>query len=1217
MTSSGLVWQAILDGNGDQQVTLNSVTVSYIDDTQVPNNVTDVTGNANGGNWFDRANPQFSWSAPTDPLPDPNPGGEQASGIGGYFVYFGTNPSAIPSNDGQFQTGTTYSGTPISNGDTQPYYFRIQTRDQALNTNTNIYDKFRDTNPPNNVADVTGNDSGGQWFDRANPQFSWSAPTDDLPSPNPDTEVASGIKGYYVYFGTDDDAVPRISGTFMTNTTLTASPISPSDEQVYHLRIQTRDNALNVSGDDDILDAFIDTTPPNNVSSVTGNANGGSWFDRANPQFSWSAPTDDLPVPNPNGEKASGIKGYFVYFGTNPNAIPRTQGSFQTGTTYQGTPISGSDTNPYYFRIQTRDKALNTTSDSTGIFDQFRDTNAPNNVTSVTALSGAGGTAITPNTWYNYVNPVFSWTAPTDDLPIPNPQNEVASGVAGYYVYFGTNAAAIPRTSGTFQTETTYTASNLTSGNTYYLRIQTRDNAYNTTSDISGILDAFAYKIDTVGPSGPLVSVSPAGYTAINVFTFFWSGTGAAGPVDPGYPTQGSGFSGNFVYRVGSQDWSVPTVETSAMIEGAAYQEGTNVFEIKAIDNVGNLGPAASVSFYYSGRAPTPPENLSVTPATSEASPSATNDFSFSWSPPSSSISPIAKYRFSVNRLPTATNTTITPYTSLAAAPFATQQGKNTFYIVAEDEAGNINYNNPASIDFYALTPAPEPPTQVQIFDISNRDTQEYAISMKWTEPTKASGFDGYEVFRSEDNVTFTSAGTTKSPVFIDTNLESKLYYYKVRSKDNAGQFSIDSTTVSLTPTGRYTSPPNILNGPTVTAKAFSATISWLTDRIGSSFIEFGYDQYHLGKDKGGDTIGTLDLVTEHTIALSGLEAETTYAFQAVWVDQDGNQGRSDILSFKTSLRPKISDVKVSNITLDAATISWTTTTVSSSTIIYGPTRSFGASISDTSGSQTTRHSIRIEDLKDSTLYYFIITGMDVDENTLASDEYTFTTLTKPVISSFAYEPVKDATTTTLRVTWKTNVPTTSVVLFALEGGATQTRSFSEYVTDHDVTLDALAENAKYTLSARSVDQYGNAASSEVFNITTPDDSRPPKVTNLTIEVRSTGAGQTQKAQLIVSWDTDEPSSSQVEYGPGISSESYPSKTQEDSALTSSHTVIVPELEPAKLYHLRAVSRDRAGNPGLSADTTAITGKMQRSVIDIIISTLQKSLGFLGNIPGL
>jgi len=859
--------------------------------------------------------------------------------------------------------------------------------------------------------------------------------------------------------------------------------------------------------------------------------------------------------------------------------------------------------------------------------DDLTDPDDINAGTVVAKNQSGGAVTLTDDTWYNYPNPWFSWTAPDDQIG----GGEIgASGVEGYYLYFGTSASGDPEsTSGIingggavqFQAGTTLTiSSGMSNGATYYLRAKTRDNAENI-SDTAVTL--FTYKFDNEVPEAPAaVSVNPASYTSSNSFTFFWPMAGDSAPNDPDPddvgPLEASTLEG-YQFKINDPDsggayynWSALQVDTSGNLElpngtftaEPAWQEGQNTFSLRYKDIAGNYSTPVTVNFYYAGSAPSAPENLQVLPVTTEESPALANSFSFTWDQPAFFNGSITQYHYSVNKLPTETNTSQTTSRTLAAAPWATQQGKNTLYVVAEY----------ASVDFYTQTPAPAPPTAVQIFDISNRDAQEYAISMKWIEPDKESGFDGYEIFRSADNVTYTSAGTSQSPVFIDANLESEKYYYKVKSKDNAGQYSADSSVVDITPTGRYTSPPALESGPTVTTKSFSAEVSWRTDRAASSFVEYGTDRNKIGKEKGGETIGTLDLVEDRTVKLTGLDPETTYYYQAVWVDQDGNQGRSDLLTFITGLRPKISEVKVTNITLDAATIAWQTTTVATSEIRYGKTKALGSTVDD-SGNTGTKHTVRLEGLDDTSLYYFVIAGTDTDGNSLASDEYTFNTLTRPLVTDFAVEPVREAATTTLRFTWKTNVPSTSVISYAPAGSPGSSQSNADYVTDHEIQVTDLSENSPYTVQARSVDQYGNTAISGSLNITTPDDSRPPRITNLNIEVRSTGVGEAQKAQLIVTWETDEPSTSQIEYGPGISSDSYPSRTAEDTALTNNHTVIVPELEPAKIYHLRAVSRDRANNAGTSADTTAITGKVQRSVIDIIVSSLQRSLGFLGRLP--
>ena len=107
--------------------------------------------------------------------------------------------------------------------------------------------------------------------------------------------------------------------------------------------------------------------------------------------------------------------------------------------------------------------------------------------------------------------------------------------------------------------------------------------------------------------------------------------------------------------------------------------------------------------------------------------------------------------------------------------------------------------------------------------------------------------------------------------------------------------------------------------------------------------------------------------------------------------------------------------------------------------------------------------------------------------------------------------------------------------------------------------------------------------------------------------------GQESSAQLVVSWDTDEPSTSQVEFGEGTG-ESYAQKTQEDSNLTTNHLVVISNLTPSKVYHLRALAKDKAGNVGKSIDSVTITPKSTLSALDLVVGNLSEVFGFLGNI---
>ncbi|MDD3774284.1 MAG: hypothetical protein PHW50_03340, partial [Patescibacteria group bacterium] len=102
-----------------------------------------------------------------------------------------------------------------------------------------------------------------------------------------------------------------------------------------------------------------------------------------------------------------------------------------------------------------------------------------------------------------------------------------------------------------------------------------------------------------------------------------------------------------------------------------------------------------------------------------------------------------------------------------------------------------------------------------------------------------------------------------------------------------------------------------------------------------------------------------------------------------------------------------------------------------------------------------------------------------------------------------------------------------------------------------------------------------------------------------------------------VSWETDEPATSFVEYAEGLNGNQYTNKTVEDKALTTKHLVVISELIPSKPYHLRVVSADKANNIGRSEDSTAITGEVPKSVLQLILKTLGNTFGWLSKFMGL
>jgi len=708
----------------------------------------------------------------------------------------------------------------------------------------------------------------------------------------------------------------------------------------------------------------------------------------------------------------------------------------------------------------------------------YLDVLPPDNPSTVTAVSSPGGATLTSGNYYNYPAVSFSWTAPADNAEVATP-----TGVAGYYVYFGTDITANPYTAGNYQTGTSATlpVNPVNDGLTYYLRMQTVDVAGNRSASIT----LFNYEYDITKPTNPAyITVSPVGWSTTNSFSFNWpdgfdSGTGASGIAGYQYKRGGGG-----------DDWS-STVSSLSVANITAYQNGQNDFYVRSVDEAGNVADSyTGVHYYYNGAAPIAPTNLTVTPPNATA-----NSFTFNWDEPTSD-SGIRGYYYSVNVPPTINNTVYTTERTTDAIPAATQQGFNTFYVVAIDNSNQVNWGNYAEVTFECNTTAPGMPLRTVISDSSDRSTTDWALTIKWQAPTTGAA-DRYFVYRSTDGTNFSKIASISSVAYTDTGLSStSTYFYKITAVDNAGAESAFSSTVTKTPTGKFSEPPLIVTGPDFKATSTTAVITWSTDRLSSSFVSYSKDESY------SESGGQLDNVTSHKVVLTGLEPGTDYRFKVQSLDENREYAVTDAFSpaysFKTDVAPGVSDVTISDISLTSAVISWKTTTVATSDIYYGLTNKYGQQLSDSSGSGVTNHTVMLTNLSDSSTYHFKIIGTDTDGNSLVSDDYNFDTLMMPRIFNVTFEQQHNTATSTLKVSWESNVPTTSTVLI-YEGDSTDARetSLASLSVKHSIMVSGLKDNTFYRMIAEGRDAYGNLALSDTNRVTTAYDTRPPDVFNI------------------------------------------------------------------------------------------------------------------------
>jgi hypothetical protein len=130
-----------------------------------------------------------------------------------------------------------------------------------------------------------------------------------------------------------------------------------------------------------------------------------------------------------------------------------------------------------------------------------------------------------------------------------------------------------------------------------------------------------------------------------------------------------------------------------------------------------------------------------------------------------------------------------------------------------------------------------------------------------------------------------------------------------------------------------------------------------------------------------------------------------------------------------------------------------------------------------------TSHAINVSGLTASTTYYYIVKSVDASGNLATSTEKTFTTLTPadvtpPVISAIHSE----TTSTTATITWTTNEPSNSYLLYSLEDLSTATTTLtansSTLVTSHSLGVTGLTASTTYHFKVSSTDASNNSATS-------------------------------------------------------------------------------------------------------------------------------------------
>src|SRR5439155_1367441 len=155
---------------------------------------------------------------------------------------------------------------------------------------------------------------------------------------------------------------------------------------------------------------------------------------------------------------------------------------------------------------------------------------------------------------------------------------------------------------------------------------------------------------------------------------------------------------------------------------------------------------------------------------------------------------------------------------------------------------------------------------------------------------------------------------------------------------------------------------------------------------------------------------------------------------------------------------PTISAIQATGITMQGATIGWTTDEASDSQIEYGTTTAYVSATTLTTA-PVTAHSQALTGLAPATPYHYRVKNRDAPGNLATSGDFTIPTLpdtTAPVISGVQATAI---TATTATITWTTDEPADSQVVY----GQSSTPLDPAPVTSHSVLLTGLTPATTYS----------------------------------------------------------------------------------------------------------------------------------------------------------
>ncbi|HMB65268.1 MAG TPA: fibronectin type III domain-containing protein, partial [Patescibacteria group bacterium] len=310
--------------------------------------------------------------------------------------------------------------------------------------------------------------------------------------------------------------------------------------------------------------------------------------------------------------------------------------------------------------------------------------------------------------------------------------------------------------------------------------------------------------------------------------------------------------------------------------------------------------------------------------------------------------------------------------------------------------------------------------------------------------------------------------------------------------------------------------------------------------------------------------------------------------------------------------------------TAKSAIIIWRTDKDSNSLIALAPEGEYNSradnpytQVTGNPEERVTEHRVEINRLNPDTLYHYQLRSK-ADIGPLASSrDFTFRTQKEILeIRNYTVDKVSDQKAA---FKWTTNVEADTKIRYTpyrdnqLSVEEEKTKENQAVTTIHNLTLENLEGGVNYEVELISSDLEGNTARRKISSFSTTEDNYPPVIKQIETESAIAPGGRTQ-VQSIISWRTNELSTSRVYYTEGVvgPEAELTRETRLDDNYTKKHVVVLTDFKPGTPYSFRAESIDSSGNKTLSQINTILAPQREESVFELIFKNLEGIFGWVG-----